>query len=324
MSKQIKKEVKVNKLPKAQVEITGSVPSAEFATFRKQALENINNQVNIDGFRKGKVPEAILISKVGDAVILEEMAELAISKAYPEILTSEKIDAIGRPDIAVTKLAADNPLEFKIVTTVVPEFKICNYTKLAKEENKKPLETFEVTDKEVEEAVEKIKKSHADHEGHDHDSPEAKEKIKEYLVQDKQMRAVEKKRIAISDAMLDATEIELPDLMIESETKRIEAQFVDDIKRMGVTLEDYLKHTKKTIEDLRTEWKPHAEKKAKLQLIINKIAQEEKIVVDPKDIEAEVKHIMDHYSDADHDHAYTYAETVLSNERVYEFLQEQK
>lgn len=90
---------------------------------------------------------------------------------------------------------------------------------------------------------------------------------------------------------------------------------------MGVKIEDYLKQANKSIEDLRKDWRPHAEKKSKLQLILNEIARLEKISVDAKTIEDEVKNILAHYKDANQEHAYTYAETVLTNEAVYKFLE---
>ena len=303
------------------MEITGSIKAEDFSSFRKKALQNINDEITVDGFRKGKVPENILIAKVGDMTILEEMAELALSKVYPEIIISEKIDALGRPEISITKLAIDNPLEFKIVTTVVPEIKLADYKKIAKEESKKVVEVAEVTDKDVDEALERIKKSHENHEGHDHDSPEAKEQLKNYLIEDRKVQAQEKKRIALSDKLIDSSTIEIPEILIESELRRIEAQFSDDIERMGVKLEDYLKHAKKTIEEIRTEWRPSAEKKAKLQLILNEISRLEKITPDAKEIEDEVNHIVSHYKDADRERAAIYAETVLTNEKVYQFLE---
>ncbi len=70
--------IKISKLPQSQVKIEGAVPADVFSSFRKKALETLNNQVSLDGFRKGKVPENILISKIGETPILEEMAELAV------------------------------------------------------------------------------------------------------------------------------------------------------------------------------------------------------------------------------------------------------
>jgi FKBP-type peptidyl-prolyl cis-trans isomerase (trigger factor) len=342
---------KISKLDKSQVEITGSISGEKFESYRKKAVQNINDEVTIDGFRKGKVPEAILIAKVGEMTILEEMAQLAISEAYPTILIDEKIDAIGRPQIQITKIASGNPLEFKIVTAVVPEIKLGDYKKAAGEV--KMDEKIEVTDKDVDEALMNIRRSRVDHSTHTHDknmTPEEheklvdaslpdltddfakslgdfkdvsdlKSKVKVMLENEKRDRARDKKRIAISDKLLEAATIDLPEVLVESELRRIEAQFEDDISRMGVKLEDYLKHAKKTIEEIRKEWRPSAEKKAKLQLVLNKIASEEKIKVEEKEIEAEVKHIVEHYQDADRERAAVYAETVLMNEKVYRMLE---
>lgn len=344
--------VAINKLEKSQVEIVGSVSAENFESFRQKALQNINDEVTIDGFRKGKVPESILVSKVGEMNILEEMAQLAISRAYPEIVISEKIDAIGRPEISITKIAKNNPLEFKIVTTVVPEVNLADYKKISKEEMGKKEDATEITNKELDDAILRIRRSRADHSGHDHQKmtheehekavdaslPEFndtfvqslgdfknvndfKEKIKISLKEDKVDKNREKKRIAISDKLIDESKIDIPEILIDSELRRIEVQFSEDIARMGVTLEDYMKHAKKTIEDLRKDWRPSAEKKAKLQLILNKIAEEEKIKVGAEEIENEVNHIVEHYKDADRERASVYAETVLTNEKVFQFLE---
>jgi trigger factor len=354
--------LKTNKITGSKLEIIGSIPTEIWEKNRADALKYLNEKVNIDGFRKGMVPENILIAKVGEMAVLEEMAELALSKTYVDIMIDQKIDAIGKPEIQVTKLASGNPLEFKIVTAVVPEVTLPDYKKISKDAVKKadPKE-LEVTDKDIDDAILRIRKSKASHEGHDHekmrsadradggaaeehdkaieasmpeltddfvktlgdfnDIPDFKNKLSEMLKEQKADSAKEKTRIRIADALADATKAELPDIMIDSELNRTQAQFEADIERMGVKMEDYLKHAKKTQEEIRAEWKPHAEKKAKLQLILNEIAKKEDIKPSLEEVELEVKHIMEHYSDADRERATTYATTVLTNEKVFQWLE---
>ncbi len=346
----------ITKLDKSRVEIIGSVPTEVFESFRKKALHNINEEVTIDGFRKGKIPENTLISKVGEMTILEEMAQLALSETYPKIVIEEKIDAIGHPEIKITKIAAGNPLEYKIITAIVPEIRLGDYKKIQKEvaveEKSKKTETAEVTEKEIDEAILNIRRSRADHSEHNHEKISAEEhvklvdaslpefnddfiktlgnfkdildfkaKIKIMLAEEKQSKKKDKKRVIISDKLIASSTIELPEILVESELRRIESQFSDDIARMGAKLEDYLSHAKKTLDDLKKEWRPHAEKKAKLQLILNKISDEEKLVVEPHEVEEEMKHIVEHYKDADRGHATVYAQTVLMNEKVFKFLE---
>ena len=56
----------------------------------------------------------------------------------------------------------------------------------------------------------------------------------------------------------------LPKILIENRLDKMEAQFRDDIAEMGMKVEDYLKHLKKSFEDMRKEWRPDAEKQGKL------------------------------------------------------------
>jgi trigger factor len=361
----------IKPLEKSRVEIVGSIAPEVWQKYRPEALKYINEHVTVDGFRKGMIPENILLTKVGEMAVLEEMAEMAMSKVYIEIIIDNKIDAIGKPEIQVIKLAKDNPLEFKIITAIVPEVKLPDYKKLAqKEVAKQNPDDVNVTDKDIEDTIMRIRKSRASHkdapvhaDGHspDHDRmrsaertgggtaaehaqaheadlpdltddfvktlgdfsdvPDFKNKLSTMLAEEKINAAKEKTRISIADAIADGSRIDLPEIMLESELNRTEAQFNADMERMGVKLEDYLKHAKKTIEEIRTEWRPHAEKKAKLQLILNAIAQKENLKPDAAEVEAEVNHIVGHYKEADRERATAYAETVLTNEKVFQFLE---
>jgi FKBP-type peptidyl-prolyl cis-trans isomerase (trigger factor) len=340
MKKQtISANVTLQKLPGSEVEITGSITAETFDSFRARALKNINESIKVDGFRAGSVPEKIIISKVGEKTVLEEAAELALSEAYPSIVIDNKIDPITRPEIRITKMAAGNPLEFVMKVAVMPEVTLADYKKIARETPSVAESEFVATEKEISDAIARIRTSYETHEGHEHDhdgkhdhsaelenlnKPEFKTHIATALADDKKREAREKRRISMADMISIGSKIEIPTILIESETRRTEAQFKDDIARMGHSLEEYLGQAKKTIEDLRKEWQPYAEKKAKLQIVLNKIAEAEKISVDETEIEKEVAHIMEHYKDADRDQAHAYAAGVLTNEKVFQFLENQK
>ena len=147
----------VEELPDSQVKITGELPYAELLSERKAALVALGKDVELDGFRKGNVPTPILEKHIGEMAILSEMAERAIAHSYPHIITQHKVEAIGQPQIEVTKIAPENPLTFTITVAVVPQFELPDYEKIAKETNKnRPSD--EVTDAAVEEKVKEIQK----------------------------------------------------------------------------------------------------------------------------------------------------------------------
>ena len=328
---------KINKLAGSQIEITATISAKDLSAYRVQAIKNLNEEVKIDGFRKGKIPEQVLIDKLGEMTLLYEMAELAIGDAYPKILEKEKIDAIGRPEVKITKIAKDNPLEFTITTAITPEVKIGDYKKIAK--GYPETKADEVTDEENEKVIAEIIKqqTHTHDDGKEHipelndefvktlgnfeNVDDFKKKVKENLNQEKKHRALEKRRLDIAEKILETAEIDIPRIMVEHELSRSEAQFKDDISRMGVKVEDYLARIKKSIDDLKKEWEEGAVKKAKLQLVLSKIAQEEKLLPDAKEVEKEVAMILEHYKNADPIQARVYAETVLTNDKVFAFLE---
>jgi len=101
---------KITNLPKCMVQIEGEIETDIFASHETEAIKRLSKDLEIPGFRKGEAPEGVAKKNIPDAKILEEMATLAIGVEYPKILESEKIDAIGRPEITLTKLARGNPL----------------------------------------------------------------------------------------------------------------------------------------------------------------------------------------------------------------------
>ena len=119
------------------------------------------------------------------------------------------------------------------------------------------------------------------------------------------------------------SEIEIPEILIQSETDKILYKLQADITNVGFKFEDYLKQINKTEEDLRKEWKPDAEKRAKLQMIIHEISQKENLKPTEEEIERDVTQITAMYKEADPVRARAYVEQMLENEKVFAFLEKQ-
>lgn len=116
--------------------------------------------------------------------------------------------------------------------------------------------------------------------------------------------------------------IELPELLVEQEVNRIQMQLESDVVQTGTKLEDYLKNIDKNIEDLRNDWKPEAEKRAKLQLILNKIAAEQSIEPEEDVVKKEIEHVLKHYPQAEEANVRVYVETTKRNEMVFQWLED--
>lgn len=330
----------VKNLPGSQVEITLEISSDFLETNFSEALSSAIKESKIDGFREGKAPEAIVLKNLGEMSVLYEAARISVDRVYGDVLEDKKIRAIGTPNVTVTKIARKNPLGITLVTAVFPEISLPDYKKIAKEEMAKKDDEVSVTDKEVEDVIKEIThqlamageekdKTELTNEdvaklGDYKDVADFKEKVKENLRLQKTHKNKEKKRVALAEALIKDVKVELPSLFIEDELSTLINRFKQDIAGSGIPYADYLKHIKKTEDDMRKEWRPDAEKKALLQIIIGRIAKEEKIAPDEEEIKKEVDHIMSHHKDADRFRARMYVEQVLTNEKVLQFLENQK
>lgn len=336
-------KVSIKELPQtSEVEIKSSISADEFGDAVKHTIKAVSKDVSVPGFRKGSAPEKIVREKIGEANLLAEAAEHAISHAYSHILEAEKIDAIGHPKVSITKIAENNPLEFTITTAVVPTIKNFDYKKIAKTENAKKEETVFVTDADVEKAIEDIKNNYGRINKKDKDTPleltdelvktwgeftdvaDFKTKLRGNLLEDKTHKAKEKKRLALVDALTKDLEVVIPEVLINSELKRMTGQMKHDIERMGIKWDDYLKHLKKSDEDMHKEWRPDAEKRVKLDLAIDHIAKKEKISADQAKVELEVTHAKEHHKDVDAENARAYFAHIFQNQAVFEFLEKIK
>ncbi len=339
------KILKREDLSAGQIEMEIEIPFEVLENFRADAVKEISNEIEIDGFRKGAAPEKIVVQKVGEMMVLEKTSFRAIYNVIPLVLAAEKIEALTFPNITVTKIAKDNPVVFKMSVVSMPEISVPDYKKIAKSVEKE--KEVEVTDKEVDEYIEYIRKQRAQglamSEGKKIDSenlelPEFddefvktlgdfktvddfKTKLKENMLEEKKMRNTETHRIKIIEAIIEKVSDEIPEPLIEQETERMFGKFKHDIEQFRMTPEDYLAQIKKTEEDLKKEWRTDAVKRVKMNLILPKIAEAEKIKIDEKEIEHELHHLKEHDPKINEFHARSYIENVLTNEAVFKLLE---
>jgi FKBP-type peptidyl-prolyl cis-trans isomerase (trigger factor) len=97
----------------------------------------------------------------------------------------------------------------------------------------------------------------------------------------------------VVNALLSATQVSVPNLMLEAEVDRTLSQTLDEIKRLGLTLDQYLASTGKKPEDLRAEYTKKAENDLKLEFVLQKIAESEKITIEDTEISEAIQKAKD-------------------------------
>lgn len=339
------KDLEVKTLENGDVEIKGEISWEAFNGFEKKAFNRLSEHLELDGFRKGNVPEAIAKKHLGDELILSDMAEIAIGEYYPKILEDKKIDAIGRPAVTITKIARDNALGFTITTEVLPDIKLPDYKKLAK--NAPAIADVSITEEEVDKVIEDLRQMkayghvhHHDDHGHSHDEPlpevndefaksfgafesvaDLKIKIKENILKEKDFAEKDKRRIAIMDSIISESKFPVPSIILKSEQEKMLAQIESDVARSGMNFDEYLKHVEKTRESLMEEYKDEAERRARFQMCINAIAKDMDIKITDEEVKAEAEKLMQMYPGADLMRTTAYADMILTNEKVLSTLE---
>jgi len=344
-------ETKITNQTETEITLEVSVPTDEFNKDKGPALKMLGKEVSLKGFRKGHVPNDVLIEHVGQEHLLQEMAQRAISRILPKLIEDNDLRAIGRPNVSVTKLAENNPLEFKIIFTLLPEVTLPDYKDIAKNLNANKKDDLEVTDKEIDDAIADIKKRIAEAEkqsgksdgtepeltdefvkklGPYTDVADFKTKLVEQMKAQKEHMAQEKHRLTIIEKIIDESNPIVPDLLVDAEVEKMLAQMSADIDRMGMNIDEYLKQISKTEEDLRSSWRNDAEKRAKIQLVLNEISEKENIHAPESEVENQTKALLAQHppkqGDLKQAEAATqmYVATQLTNDRVFTFLEDQK
>jgi trigger factor len=138
----------VENISPSRIKITIEMPFADLQPSLDSAYARISSQVNIPGFRKGKIPARIIDQRVGRGVVLEEAVNDAIPSGLAQAMIENKIVQIGRPEVDVTTLDEETGLIFTAELDVRPEFELPKFDSL-----KVVVDVAEVTVDQVEEQL---------------------------------------------------------------------------------------------------------------------------------------------------------------------------
>jgi len=282
--------MKINKkeLNETEIELTISIDFKDFKPFIDKSLEDASKEIEVKGFRKGQAPKEIAEQQINKTKLLNIAAEKAIQKYYPEAI--KDLEPIGMPEINITKLADNNPLEFKAKIYLLPNFEIGNYslTKIKKNE-------VRVEQKDVDQAFDNLVKNKdklpkEELEKLNFDKPEdIREIIKQQMQRDKFFQEKQRIRNEVLTEILKSCEIKVPQNLVQIELYRT----IEDLKRnviqfMQIPFEDYLKKIKKTEEEMREELKPEVEQKIKRTLLLKEIQKKENISATDEELKREI------------------------------------
>jgi trigger factor len=146
----------VETLSPTRAKLTVEVPFEELKPSLDAAYKKIAQQINVPGFRKGKVPPMVIDRQVGRGPVLDEAVNEALPKLYVQALQDNDLQPLAQPEIEITKFEDHEALEFTAEIDVRPEIVLPEYDGIDV-----TVDDIAVTDQEVEEQVQTLRERFA-------------------------------------------------------------------------------------------------------------------------------------------------------------------
>ena len=371
----------VESIDPTRAKLTVEVPFAELQPSLDAAYRRIAKQVNIPGFRKGKVPPPVIDRQVGRSAVLDEAINDALPKLYVQALQDNDLVPLAQPEIAITRLEDNETLEFSAEVTVRPPITLPSYDGI-----EASVEDLTVTDADVEEQVHNLRERFAtlndveraaadgdyvtidlvastkegepieggelsdfsyqvgradmlpgidevlagmsagdeatfasqllggDSEGQEVDVtvtltgvkeqelPELDEDfaqtasefdtmdeltadVRTRLERGKRLEQAASARDAVLEKLLDATDVPLPDEVVQQEVGGRRQEIQQQLGQAGMTLEQYLDNEKQTIDEFEAEMEKRVRDSMAAQFILDEVAKAEEIGVEQEELQ---------------------------------------
>ena len=149
--------VVTEQLPKSQVGMTIEVPVEQVDATYERVLNRLVSRANIEGFRPGRAPRALVEARLGPAVVREEVVETMVPEVIRQALEEKSLDPIDNPDVEVLELERGRPARLKATISVMPEVTLADVATLHPD-----LHGHEVTDEMLERRLEDVRQPMAE------------------------------------------------------------------------------------------------------------------------------------------------------------------
>ena len=386
--------LKLEKLENSMAKLTIEVSADELDKAIEKAYQKQKKNISIPGFRKGKVPKAMVEKMYGKEVFYEDAANILIPDAYEKAYDECEEDIVSTPEIDVVQLEAGKPFIFTATVALKPEIKLGKYkgVKVSKLDNT-------VTDEEVMAEIERERENSArtvsvdrevkekdevlldfegfvdgvafeggkgenypltigsrafipgfedqlkgvkkgedvevkvtfpeDYHAEDLKGKEAvfkckvneikekqlpelddefaaevseyetfdeyKEATKKNLQDKKELDNKNKKEDEVIEAIVKASEIEIPAAMLETQKRQMVNDFAQNLQAQGLSMDQYMNFTGLTAEKLLEQVEPNAKKRIESRLVLEAVVKAENIEISDEDYAKELERMAESY-----------------------------
>ena len=238
-----------------QFQLTFTIPKADIQKHYDKALEELSQNVTVEGFRKGKAPIKKVEQQLDQSVIYEKVLQQLLPEIYASAIQQEKLSPIINPQVRLVSAEPNSDWQVEATSTEVPPVDLKDSLTTLKG----LLKSGEIW------TPEKGKPQTEESEKSQENTEEQKfEKIIKHLV--------------------EKAQVDIPDILTQQEADRQLSQLIEHVQKLGLSIEQYLSSTGKDHKALREEYQQRAADELKIEFILGKIAEHEKIEVSDQEL----------------------------------------
>lgn len=261
-------------LPKHTKEFIVEIAWDTIVTKREEAFDEMAKHVIAPGFREGKAPRDIAARHISPQKVYEKVVRNLLPDLYKELVEKEKLNPVTSPSVELTEAKDDTAWKLTIQVAEIPEVKLKDYKKKISEVHVKATQAKKTTIKDTEQDSNAEKKKSTKKTKDSKEEPGTRD--------DKSVASLSE----VFTALLASTECEVPDLLVQEEVNRKLGQLVDDVRKVGLTLDKYLESKQTTLDNMKAQITKDTDEMYKIEFVLAKIAEEEKLLVDQTELDA--------------------------------------
>lgn len=250
----------IERLGNGTISLTIHIPWDIISHTKEEVVEETIKTVELPGFRKGKVPRKIAEEKLDTTKVYEDVIQKILPQAYAEAVKQHELHPIIVPKVEMVEAKEGSNWIIKAHTCEKPKLTLGDYKEAIKAtKTSKRNKIWTPGD-----ALQKPK-------------PDEGEASKEVALTE------------LLESVLKTVTCRIPDLLTENEVNRQLSNLIDQTKKLGLSVDQYLASTSRTAESVRQEYETTARRTLTLEFALEAIADKESIFVTDDDIENALK-----------------------------------
>lgn len=270
---------------------TITIPWASVVVAREGVIAELVKQVELPGFRKGKVPKDTAEKSLDSSKVYEEVIQKILPQAYTDAVAEHKIHPVVMPKIEIVEAKEEADWIIRAHTAEKPVVTLGDYKKAIREAK-----------------ASKLNKIWTPKDGIEPPKPEEEAKSKQMTLGE------------LLEALFTVVTCQIPDILIENEVNRGLSDLIDQTKKLGLTVDQYLSSTGRTAESVKKEYSQNSRRTLTLEFALETIADAESIFVSDDEIEKAIKAAKSEEERASLARERYYLATILRRQKTLDFL----